>query len=497
MKRKKYISTTIIFLTGLFFLMLPTACHKDLDVDYLNQPDVDKIYSDPENIYNITADGFFNWFMTMNSSISPRMAMWVAADQGTCSWANSGMYHLSDEPRRPFNNDVSYTYASTFSTYYSGLYTSLKRMNNVLKKLDEGMIIGNNGKDTKLVRSFAHFIQGLSLGYLGLVYDQAVIVTENVDPYTAKLSPYQTVLDSAIVCLEKSIDVAAHANFKVPETWINGYKYDEDELIELAKSFIVRFKVYGARNKAQNDAIDWQKVLDLANEGIQKGLEPYMDNIRWFCYYKHYTTSRDGWARIDSRIIHLMDPNYPSRFPADGHNPAPAVSDDARLQTDFGFAASNNMKPERGYVHYSNYEFKRYSYTTSSSNPGPVSSFPLAENDLFKAEAHARLGHLADAINIVNAGTRVTRGHLSPLPMDASKEEILKAIFYERDIELIQTGFGNDFFDMRRRDYLQEGTPLHFPVPARELEVMQLPLYTFGGVAHADGINTSNGGWDK
>ena len=72
---------------------------------------------------------------------------------------------------------------------------------------------------------------------------------------------------------------------------------------------------------------------------------------------------------------------------------------------------------------------------------------------------------------------------------------MLEAIFYERDVELIQTGYGIAFFDMRRRDMLQPGTMLHFPIPAKELMVMQMPLYTFGGVANADGINTSDGGW--
>jgi len=48
---------------------------------------------------------------------------------------------------------------------------------------------------------------------------------------------------------------------------------------------------------------------------------------------------------------------------------------------------------------------------------------------------------------------------------------------------------------MRRRNMLQPGTLLHFPIPAKELMVMQLPLYTFGGVGNEDGINTSYGGW--
>jgi hypothetical protein len=359
------------------------------------------------------------------------------------------------------------------------------------------MKFGYNGKDTKLVKAYSHFIQGITLGYLGLVYNQAMIVTENVDPNEATFKPYTEVLDSAIACLEKSITIIDKSNFKVPEEWINGYKYDEDELAELARSFIVRFMVYGSRNKDQNNSIDWNKVLNYSNDGIKISMTPYMDNTKWTCWYRHYTTSRDGWARIDSRIINLMDPNYPSKFPESGQNPPAASSSDSRLSSDFTFASSNNMKPERGYVHYSNYEFSRYSYTTADDGVDYIQSFPLTENELFKAEAHAMLGQLSDAINIINGGTRTTRGNLSPLSSNASKEEVLKAIFYERDIELIQTGFGTAFFDMRRRDYLQEGTLLHFPVPARELLILSEPLYSFGGVSNADGVNTSNGGWDK
>ena len=76
-----------------------------------------------------------------------------------------------------------------------------------------------------------------------------------------------------------------------------------------------------------------------------------------------------------------------------------------------------------------------------------------------------------------------------------SDQEVLDAIFYERDVELIMIGMGTAFFDMRRRDMLQKGTPLHLPVPGAELEVLMIPNYTFGGEDHADGINTSDGGW--
>lgn len=50
---------------------------------------------------------------------------------------------------------------------------------------------------------------------------------------------------------------------------------------------------------------------------------------------------------------------------------------------------------------------------------------------------------------------------------------------------------------MRKLDLLQKGTPLHMPLPAGTLETLNapLPFYTFGTVAKADGIGTSNAGW--
>jgi hypothetical protein len=189
-----------------------------------------------------------------------------------------------------------------------------------------------------------------------------------------------------------------------------------------------------------------------------------------------------------------MDSNYPYRFPDSGQNPPNASSADTRLNTDFTFSSNNNMKPERGYYHYSNYEYTRYPYAITTYTI-EVPDFLVTENELIKAEALANLGDITGAVQIINAGSRVTRGNLDELADNITKEELLDALFYERDIELIQTGFGIAFFDMRRRDMLQTGTLLHFPIPGKELMVMELPEYTFGGVSNADGINTSNGGW--
>ena len=57
----------------------------------------------------------------------------------------------------------------------------------------------------------------------------------------------------------------------------------------------------------------------------------------------------------------------------------------------------------------------------------------------------------------------------------------------------MDSGMGIGYFDMRRRDRLQSGTIMHFPVPATELEIIQVPVYTIGGTP--DGENVSMGSW--
>ena len=482
------------FIIALLSMISLTSCHKDLDIENLNSPSEEQILSDPANVYALVEGSFFNWYMAVTSSISPRMSMWVMADNGTCSWANSGMFHLSSEARATFDNTTSYTYAYIFERYYADLYGTLQQVNIVLRQIDEGMEFGDDGQDTKMVQAFCYYIQGATLGYLGLVYDQAFIVTETTPAGEVQpVSSYQDILKAAVESLDKSIEIAKNNSFTVPENWINGSKYSSLELAELASGFAARFLVYGPRNTAENNQTNWSRVLDYANNGLKRDLAPYMDNVRWKSWFRYYTV-RPGWARIDARVINLMDDRYPWRFPDDGISPPPAQSDDNRLQSDFTFNSVNNMKPERGYYHFSNYEYTRYPYSISI-HTGEVVEFSIAEIDLFKAEAYAELGDLGKAIQIINNGTRTTRGNLSPLSASSSKEKVLDAIFYERDIELIQTGFGIAFCDMRRRDLLQTGTMLHFPIPAKELMAMQMPLYTFGGVANADGVNTSDGGW--
>ncbi len=490
--------TKILYLF-LFTSLLFTSCTKRLEVENTTNPSIENIYSDPESVYGVASSLFYSWYIrTQTHSWSPQMAMMTMADQGTSSWLNSGMRDLSSEPRVELDNSESYAYSYIFQHYWEQNYSVLNTADDVLKVIHEGMEIGTidsdgKGEDTKMVEAFSYYIQGLSLGYLALTYDQAFVITDETDdPASEPLKPYNEVVDAAINSLQKCISVSSANNFIIPNDWINGKEYSNSELVKLAYSYMARFKVYVARNATENNATDWGTVLSYAQNGITSDFEVYMDNVNWKQWVFHYTYERDNWVRVDARIIHLMDDNYPWRL-TNGTDPGVATSSDARLGTDFTHYNSCSFKPERGYYYYSFYRYTRIPYTFSNADFFP--EFYVNELDLIKAEANVHLNNLSEAINLVNASTRTTRGNLPALSSSSTKKEITDAIFYERDIEFFVAGYGTSFFDMRRRDMLQKGTLLQFPIPSKELNVLGIPNYTFGGVENADGIGTSNGGW--
>ncbi len=94
--------------------------------------------------------------------------------------------------------------------------------------------------------------------------------------------------------------------------------------------------------------------------------------------------------------------------------------------------------------------------------------------------------------------TRVARGGLPPATVDGvigqadcvpkkildpsgACADLMNTLMYEKRVETYALGAGVAFWDARGWGLLPTGTVLHLPIPARELETLQLPLYTFGG----------------
>ena len=164
------------------------------------------------------------------------------------------------------------------------------------------------------------------------------------------------------------------------------------------------------------------------------------------------------------------------------------------------------MPPERGTYYWSNYWSSSRALNNHeqfpSSGGGRTRRADLAiihdammlpvEMDLLRAEAEIRLGRPGNAALLINR-SRVSNGDLPPVGAegvldanscvpqrwDGSCGTLMDALMYEKRIETYGTAIS--FFDLRGWGCLLEGTPLHFPPPGRQLDLLNKPIYSYGG----------------
>jgi len=495
MKRNK----TYITLVGtLLIVMSLWGCQKDrLDVENLNQPDRDRVMANPNDLLGIAAGLYQEWFsLGHSSSNGPAMPLLVMSDHQTCSWGNFGMRDLSSEPRAAWNNSPTYDNKANFQNFVESRMSVISQVNDIFSQvIVKGIKIGENGKDNDMVLAWGYFARAISYGQIAMVFDKSIVVTET-DISSVELKSYKDVLAQAISDFDNALTFC-NSTFTTPSVWFAGKELTNTELKSMINAYAARYMVLSSRNKLENDANDWAKIKTYAENGLDFDVSIMTDANLWYSSYIGQSHS-PTWLHTDMRIINLMDPNYPKRYSLDGTPPSPkfATTADARLATYFKKVESCGFRPERGYYHFSHYKYSVYSYTYDNWLNGLVYDYKQTENDLYLAEALLRTGgSKATVVSLINK-TRVNNGDLPDLTGTESDTELFDAIFYERALEIVYTGVGIEFCDMRRRDMLQTGTPLHFPVPGAHLETLGLPVYTYGGVANADGVNTSNAGWE-
>ena len=475
-----------------------TSCTQDFEVPNENQPDFLKVYASGADVKNVAAGLYSTFYLPNNFTMT--MMLSVAADNLSCSSANFGMRAMSAEPRLAWDNTPGYAYESSTSYPFNKMYAVINTASLVLKAMDNGLQIGKDGVDNNLVRAFARFNMGIAYGTLALTFDKAFIVDENItleNASAADAKTYSEVAAQAILYLDEVIALSGNNSFSIPADWMGtAGVLSSSELKQYANSWAARILSNLPRNSTELAAVNWQDVKKYADAGITSDFNVVQDGFnKWPNYAGYYLTS-PGWAVADMYVVNKLDPTMPAHWDDDLVAPPASTNPNAdkRIETDFQYKSSH-INADRGIYHWSNYRFKRRDFLSTWPPTGPLPEFMLAENDMYKAEAAAYTGDLSGAAAIINAGTRTTRGQLPSVA--ANLPDIKEAIHHERIIEMILTGTGLQFFEMRKRNLLQKGTPLHFPLPAKTLETFGVPkpFYTFGGPSGQDGINGSNGGW--
>ena len=478
-----------IFKLNVFFLSLLAffACdiENDLYVDNPESPNDDILASDPVAL-EATASGMFRAFYMANTSYrSPGPATNTMADTSSCSWGNFGMKDLSSEPRVAMNNKSSYNYSYITNTYFNALYSVLSDANTVALAVKNGVQFSDNN----LVNTIAKFTQALTIGYNALYFDKVWLSDEDGPSGDSNGATPQDAMTFAIAKLDEAIAIAEANTFSVPTTYMSR-PYSSSQLAAVMKSYGARLLAGNARTAAERQAANWTKIGAYASAGVSADFTIDHDDVTWYDLFKTYLVY-PGWARIDLRVISLMDPTYPDYWPAGTTILPEATTTDARI-ADFQYLNSQNFRPERGTYHYSSYRYARYN-TYITEWTVPTEEIPVAEVQMYAAEAKLMAGDAAGAAAIINAGSRVTRGGLAPVAATAAA--VKAAIHYERMVEFPLASPGLAFFEMRGLDLLQKGTLLHFPIPGPALESIPMDNYTYGGTQGVGGTDYSTGGW--
>ena len=459
---------------------------------------------------SIIAKSFVPTWNAQNGYDGLALPLSTMAWEHSASWGNAGMWQMSWYPREAWPNDEAWSYYDWIEDGWMQPYESAHGAVDGLLKL---AALGVGDAEAARAKAFAHFVLGYSLGTIALTFDRGFVVDENADLENLQLQPYNEVMDAALDHFQTSIDISRANDFQLPNGWIRGNPLTSDELAQLAHSFMARYMTKIARYPDERDAVDWNAVIQHVDAGITEDFMIDHEADVWWDDVKIYGDIFDTWARSPYMWWGQADTSggYESWMAQAPENRTEflIVTPDLRYPQGSTLEAQRenpgtylvNIDPHpfnaaRGTWYFSYYRNARYDYYGAASYNAPTTAFNTEELDLIKAEALIRLGNPGAAADLINK-TRVANGGLPPVTAagvpdgpatcvpqmpDGSCGGLLEALKYEKRVENVHTHLGTWFFDSRGWDDLEEGTPVHVPIPAGILTELGEPVYTFGGV---------------
>ena len=139
------------------------------------------------------------------------------------------------------------------------------------------------------------------------------------------------------------------------------------------------------------------------------------------------------------------------------------------------------------------YAHDRFAAYAAADAASEITLFRVSEFDLIKAEAmlwaggpEAEIAALLDKTHVDKGGYPSTLGlplgsaSDGPNPRHDNGATLWSVFQYEKNLELLGTSSGLQYSDQRSWTNLPSGTPLHWPVPAKDLQTLQLDVYTHG-----------------
>lgn len=505
-------------LSALSATVVALGC-SSLDVANPNAPDANRSLSDPASVEALGAGTLRTWVNTW-SACEGQCVFNTQAQSYSASWNNYNMNFYSsidaDGTRntRSWQNDPAASGRTTVEGPWAGYYSAISSASDVLSaiRIQTPKLALSSPANTKRLETLAALTQAMSLMQIALLYDKGYIVDETVNLAALQYSNRKLLRDNVLTKLDAVIALAGANTFVTPTSWLNGPTLTNTQVKQLANTLAAMTLAFYPRNAAENAAVDWNRVVTYASQGISSGTAFSFgfvgDGCTAWCPEQISWMNSLDTGRISTRVTIMLDPvtqrhpwvaganrqpNSPDKRLGDGSFGNEDMIDGfgnvpktANGGTDFAWSSYAIFNPARGTYHESNISHIRYDLTGTQDPSGiyyaygPAPLISAAVNDLLWAEGLIRSnGSLATAAAKIN-NTRVTRGGLPAATAGDGAATLTARLQYEQDIELMGLG-PIPYYNRRRIDGLLTGTPRELPVPAKELGVFGQPLYTWGG----------------
>ncbi|WP_103867434.1 RagB/SusD family nutrient uptake outer membrane protein [Aquimarina sp. I32.4] len=483
----KYLNKIYIKLIfGLFFLVLQ-GC--DLDVENLNEPGRNSILGSTEGVIALLHSTNSAFFKNLVSSKSNVDYDYLADQLVSCNPVEA--WPMNREPRERIYNDVGGTFEGAFIYDWEAAYRAISTANKILKKIDTWTLENNEVKNK--VKASALILKGLATGYVGLIYKKGIILDYNIPAEKMTFSNYKDVINKAVEYLNEAKNIYTN-NPELNWDYLPGFNLSSIEIKKVLNTYAAKFLLGKARNHEDFKSLDFNLIQSYLDNAIENDFTgPGSREI-----YNSYQSfaSRERWSKVlvgvDQKIPWLLS-NKTAPTKKRVTDSPPITSIDARTNLYFEYKEVINFYySEYDPTLYSNYKNVKYTSFLGDLYDFPANILHIEEIVLLKAEVAYGLGNYTLAESILNNSNRVTVGQM-PLLTGANKTDIADALFYENSIELHLAGKAINWMFMRRWNLLQEGTMLHYPVPALEAQLLNAPIITIGGQGTGDGIDSAKG----
>lgn len=497
-------------------LLFGAAACGDLQVDNINDPDADRALATAGDVESLIGGSWSNWW-SMNASyngMGPGLS--TMAFQHSAYPANFGMVNFSTIPRTSVTNSVTNPDYAQFHNPFTWGYRAISGANDGIRAIKGGLKLEEEAR----ALAFGRFVQGISHGYLAMLYEKGPIADETLDlDVIPEYVGYQELAEAALGFLDEAIAIASANDFTIPVTWMRTpSETSSDELVRVAHSYKARIRAAVARTPDERRNVNWTQVVADIDKGITEDFGFQM-NYPTIWHSALYYTLLGGWSQMNYMVLGMADqsgayqewmslpasqrhPNLPNHGPflmqtPDERFPQGTTLDEqvANPGTRFIIPVNSDGDPiisdQWGQAGRGTW---RWSYYRDARDPdvadvGFVVDLTMVEMDLLRAEAayYANdYGTVADIINKTRtaAGLNATDAsgtNTSCVPKLPNGDcgDLWEMLKWEKRLEAGHNAgsmMASWYFDGRGWGDLMEGTILHFPVPANSADIDQLPI---------------------